>query len=287
MKSMTGFARREVETPYLKGSLTVKSYNNRYLEISVFLPPYLAALESRFRDAVSASVIHGKVEVSLRVREVSEAPRVLVDSAAISEVASALRAAAEAAGIQDPIRISDILSFDGVVSFERNIDADAAWTALEGPVSECLAEFNRDREREGRSTREDIEGKLGIIEDSVRIVESEAPAIEAVIRGNLAARFREVLGNAVDENRVLQEVASYLARHTINEEIVRLRSHLAAFRTAMDDPGCGKKLDFLCQEMNREANTIGSKNILARIGEAVVSLKDAIENVREQVRNVE
>jgi uncharacterized protein (TIGR00255 family) len=86
---------------------------------------------------------------------------------------------------------------------------------------------------------------------------------------------------------VLQEIASYLAKHTINEEIVRLRSHLSAFRAAMDDSGCGKKLDFLCQEMNREANTIGSKNILAPIGEAVVALKDAIENVREQIRNIE
>ena len=287
MKSMTGFARREIETPFLKGSLTIKSYNNRYLEISMYLPPYLAALESRFRDAIAASVIHGKVEAALRVREISEPPRVLVDSAAVTEVASALRAAAEAAGIREPVRLADILAFDGVVTFERNIDADAAWESLEGPVSECLAEFDRDREREGRSTRADIERKLATIEESVGIVESEAPAIEASIRGNLAGRFREVLGSEVDENRVLQEVASYLARHTINEELVRLRSHIAAFRAALADPGCGKKLDFLCQEMNREANTIGSKNILARIGEAVVSLKDAIENVREQVRNVE
>ncbi len=287
MKSMTGFARREIETPFLKGSLTIKSYNNRYLEISVYLPPYLAALESRFRDAIAASVIHGKVEASLRVREVSEPPRVLVDAAAASEVASALRTAAEAAGIREPLRLSDILSFDGVVTFERNIDADTAWTALEEPVSGCLAEFDRDREREGRSTRADIESKLAVIEESVGVVEGEAPAIEAAIRGNLASRFREVLGSEADENRVLQEVASYLARHTINEEIVRLRSHVAAFRAALEDSGCGKKLDFLCQEMNREANTIGSKNILARIGEAVVSLKDAIENVREQVRNVE
>lgn len=287
MKSMTGFARREIDTPFLKGSLTVKSYNNRYLEISVYLPPYLAVLESRFRDAVSGTVIHGKVEAALRVREVSDPPRVLVDSAAAAEVASALRAAASAAGILEPLRLSDILSFDGVVSFERNIDADAAWEVLKGPVEECIEEFDRDREREGRSTREDIQRKLAVIEDSVGIVEAEAPAIEASIRNNLAARFQEVLGSQVDENRVLQEVASYLARHTINEELVRMRSHLSAFRSALDDPGCGKKLDFLCQEMNREANTIGSKNILAKIGEAVVSLKDAIENVREQIRNVE
>lgn len=287
MKSMTGFARREIDTPFLKGSLTIKAYNNRYLEISVYLPPYLAVLESRIRDAVAGTVIHGKVEAALRVREISDPPRVLVDSAAVSAVTDALRTAAAAAGIQEPLRLSDILSFDGVVSFERNIDADTAWEVLKGPVEECIAEFDRDRAREGRSTREDIERKLSVIEDSVGIVESEAPAIEASIRNNLASRFREVLGSEVDENRVLQEVASYLARHTINEEIVRMRSHLSAFRSSLEDPGCGKKLDFLCQEMNREANTIGSKNILARIGEAVVSLKDAIENVREQVRNVE
>jgi len=287
MKSMTGFARREIDTPFLKGSLTIKSYNNRYLEISVYLPPYLAMLESRLRDAVAVAVIHGKVEASLRIREISDPPRVLVDASAVSEVAAALRSAAEAAGILEPIRVSDILTFDGVISFERNVDADAAWDALRGPVAECLSDFDVERNREGLATRRDIERKLEVIEASVKVVETEAPAIEAAIRSNLAGRFQDVLGSAVDENRVLQEVASYLARHTINEEIVRLRSHVAAFRAAMDDPGCGKKLDFLCQELNREANTIGSKNILARIGEAVVSLKDAIENVREQIRNVE
>ena len=287
MKSMTGFARREIDTPLIKGSLTIKSYNNRYLEISTYLPPYLAMLESRIRDAVAGTVIHGKVEIALRIREVSDPPRVLVDASAASEVATALRAAAKAAGIGEPIRISDILAFDGVITFERNVDADAAWETLMGPVSGCLADFDEERKREGLATRDDIERKLEVIADSVQVVEAGAPDIEAAIRGNLARRFQEVLGSSVDENRVLQEVASYLARHTINEEIVRLRSHVAAFRSAMDEPGCGKKLDFLCQELNREANTIGSKNILARIGEAVVSLKDAIENVREQIRNIE
>lgn len=287
MKSMTGFARRDIDTPLLKGFLTIKSYNNRYLEISVLLPSYLAALESKFRELIAGTVIHGKVEAYFRVREASEPPRVLVDSAAAAACAAALRTVAQAADISDPLRLSDLLTFDGVVNFERNVDADQAWDALSGEVSACLVDFDKERRREGLATRRDIERKILSISDSLDIVEEGAPAIEAAIRTNLAKRFQDVLGNAVDEGRILQEVASYLARHTINEEIVRLRSHISAFRSAMEEPGCGKKLDFLCQEMNREANTIGSKNILARIGEAVVALKDSIENIREQIRNIE
>lgn len=287
MKSMTGFARRDIETEYLKGSLTIKAYNNRYLEISTYLPPYLAALETRFREAVSQNVVHGKVEIALKVREMSAPPQVIVDAAAAAACASALKAVAAAAGIREPPRVADLLKFDGVVSFERNVDADAAWEALAPDVAACLKDFDTEREREGLATRRDIESKLASISDSLDVVETNAPAIDAAIRENLGKKFREVAGEAADENRVLQEIASYLAKHTINEEIVRLRSHLSAFRAAMDDSGCGKKLDFLCQEMNREANTIGSKNILAPIGEAVVALKDAIENVREQIRNIE
>ncbi len=287
MKSMTGFARREIESPLIKGTLTIKSYNNRYLEVSVYLPPYLAALETRLRDTISETVIHGKVEASFRVREVAEPPRVAVDSAAAAACAAALKSAARAAGIGENLRISDLLSFEGVISFERTVDADAVWDALSDGIRECLSEFDREREREGLHTRKDIERKLASISDSLSIVKANAPAIESGIRENLSRRFREVVGDGLDENRILQEIASYLAKHTINEEIVRLESHASAFRASMDDPGCGKKLDFLCQEMNREANTIGSKNILAPIGEAVVSLKDAIENVREQLRNIE
>ena len=129
--------------------------------------------------------------------------------------------------------------------------------------------------------------KLQAISDALDIVERSAPEIDAAIRENLGKRFSEVVGDAADEIRVLQEIASYLAKHTINEEIVRLRAHGDAFRQAMEEAGCGKKMDFLCQEMNREANTIGSKNILSTIGEAVIAMKDAIENIREQIRNIE
>jgi len=287
MKSMTGFARKEIETPYIKGTITIKAYNNRYLEISAYLPPYLAALESKLRGTISKNVIHGKVEVALRIREVTDPPSVMVDTAAASACVSALNLIAQTVGIKEPLRVSDIMSFDGVVSFERTIDTDAVWEALQPCVVACLADFDIEREREGLSTREDIDRKLLSINKSLGVVKTNDPAIEMVIRENLAKSFKEVVGDAVDENRVLQEIASYLAKHTINEEIVRLSSHISAFYSTMEEPGCGKKLDFLCQEMNREVNTIGSKNILAPIGEAVVALKDAIENVREQLRNIE
>jgi len=133
----------------------------------------------------------------------------------------------------------------------------------------------------------DLEQKLGSLESALDTIELAVPDMESSLRTMLRSRFEEVMGDLVDESRILAELASYLAKHTINEEIVRLRSHIAAFRMTMDEPLCGKKLDFICQEMNREANTIGSKSADVRISGAVISMKDAVENIREQARNIE
>jgi len=126
-----------------------------------------------------------------------------------------------------------------------------------------------------------------LLETALDTIASAVPDMESSLRTTLRSRFEEVMGDLVDENRILAELASYLAKHTINEEVVRLRSHIAAFRSTMDEPLCGKKLDFICQEMNREANTIGSKSADARVSGAVITMKDAVENIREQARNVE
>ncbi|HOX18204.1 MAG TPA: YicC family protein [Spirochaetales bacterium] len=287
MKSMTGFARREITAPSLRASAAIKSYNNRYLDLQVLMPPYLGALEPKIRALVSGLVVHGKVELSIRVRELSAPPSVSVDAAAAAAAAEAIRALARAAGIDEEPRLSALVGFEGVLAFERDLDSDAIWTALEPELAALLADYDRERLREGAATRQDMERQLARMEAAVLVVEREAPSIEAGTRENLLRKFREVMGDLVDENRVLAETAAYLAKHTVNEELVRLRSHVAAFRAAMGEKACGKKLDFLCQEMNREANTIGSKNAVAAVGAAVVELKDAIENIREQTRNVE
>ncbi|PKL08304.1 MAG: YicC family protein [Spirochaetae bacterium HGW-Spirochaetae-7] len=287
MKSMTGYGATRLDVPSIKASLTTKAWNNRFLELSVQMPGYLGSLDRRIRDQVESRIARGKVELSIRVLGGDMPTDVVIDAASARSVADAIRNLAEAAGIDEPVRLSHILGIDGMLSYERNVDADVLWLELSPAIAACLDAFDAEREREGEETRIDLAGKLASLEAALDIIEAATPDIEASIRSTLRARFVEVMGDLVDEARILGELASYLAKHTINEEIVRLRSHIGAFRKAMDEPVCGKKLDFICQELNREANTIGSKSADPRISEAVIRMKDAVENIREQVRNVE
>jgi uncharacterized protein (TIGR00255 family) len=287
MKSMTGYGSYRLDSGSIKASITAKAWNNRFLELSVTLPGYLGSLERRIRDLVESEVARGKVELSIRVLGGDMPTEVTMDTASAKVVADAIRKLAAATGIEESVRLSHILGIDGILSYERNVDADALWLELSPAVIACMNALNLEREREGESTLIDLSEKLSSLESALAVIELAVPEMEASIRTGLRTRFMEVMGDIVDESRILAELASYLAKHTINEEIVRLRSHIDAFRNAMEEPVCGKKLDFICQEFNREANTIGSKSGDARISDSVIRMKDAIENIREQVRNVE
>jgi len=287
MKSMTGYGSYRLDSGSIKASITTKAWNNRFLELSVTLPGYLGSLERRIRDLVESKIARGKVELSIRVLGGDMPTEVIMDTASAKVVADSIRKLAAAAGIEESVRLSHILGMDGILTYERNVDADALWSELSPAVIACLNAFDLEREREGESTLNDLSEKLSSLESALAIIELAVPEMEASIRTNLRTRFVEVMGDLVDESRILAELASYLAKHTINEEIVRLRSHMTAFKQAMKEPVCGKKLDFICQELNREANTIGSKSADMRISDAVIKMKDAIENIREQVRNVE
>jgi uncharacterized protein (TIGR00255 family) len=288
IKSMTGFSSRALSAPGIQGTIGLKSYNNRYLDLSISLPPYLAALEPRLRDYFSARIVHGKVEFWLRIRELDVPVRASADLEAAKAVFGVLRQISEACGMSETPRLGNILAFDGVVAYEREIDADAIWSRLESDLAACYAEYDESRIREGRATKIDVEAQLGRVSRAVETVRGRLPEIERTVRSQLQTRFKEVLGDAVDEGRILVETASMLMKYTVNEEISRLTAHIASFFRIMEkEEAPGKKLDFLCQEMNREVNTIGSKNILLPVSEAVVELKDALENVREQLRNIE
>lgn len=287
MMSMTGYGAGKVETPMLNASIVMKSWNNRFLELSVQMPGYLGVIERKIRELVESKVARGKVELSIRMLGSSIPAEVLIDSGSAVAAAKAIRALGEAAGIDEPVRLSHLLGIDGILTWDRSVDADALWTQLEPALDGCIQAFNTEREREGTATRADLETKLNELAAALSQIESLTPELEERAKVTLRNRFAEVMGDLVDENRVLAELAAHLARHTINEEIVRLRSHMAAFRSAMDEPRCGKKLDFICQELHRETNTIGSKSSDLRVSDAVIRMKDAVENIREQIRNIE
>lgn len=288
IKSMTGFAHRDFAREGFRGSLEIKSYNNRYLDLSVYLPPYLSALEPRIRSFLAERIVRGKAEASLRVRDFDAPVEATSDIAAAKAVASVLGRIAEACDIKGPVSLDSIIGFDGVVTFERDVDGDALWAKLLPELEACFLDYEASRLREGASTRADIEAQLARVGAAISIVRVQVPEIDRTVRAQLGAKFKEVMGDAIDEGRVLAEIATALMKYTINEELARLAAHIESFSLIMEQEASpGKKLDFLCQEINREVNTIGSKSMLLAVSRAVVELKDALENIREQLRNIE
>jgi uncharacterized protein (TIGR00255 family) len=288
IKSMTGFSHRDIAQQGFRGSLEIKSYNNRYLDLFVSLPPYLSKLEPRIRSFLAERIVHGKVEAWLRVRDFDAPVEASADIAAAKAVASVLAQIAAACDIEAPLSLSSVIGFEGVVSFDREVDDEGLWERVAPELEACYADYDASRIREGESTKEDIEAQLARVAACLGSIKEQVPEIDRTVRSQLSSKFKEVLGDAVDEGRVLAEIASSLMKYSINEELSRLAAHTESFaRTLGHDAAPGKKLDFLCQEMNREVNTIGSKSMLLSVSRSVVELKDALENVREQLRNIE
>ena len=288
MISMTGYAWRERAGEDISLSVEIKGYNNRFLEIYVNSPPWLSSMEPKIREVLAAMCGRGKVEVTVRLREHNAPVNVSVNTAAARAYHEAICALTAALGINEKPGLSTLLGMEGVLEVEKNRDDKRYWQAIEPVLREASEAFNTERIREGKHTADAVLDLIGRIEQSLETVAAHASALEAQIRENITSRFEELLGDKVDENRVLAETAVLLMKYTIAEEISRLASHLAEFKKeAAENPRPGKKLDFLCQEINREINTIGSKSALVEVSRAVLEMKESLENVREQLRNVE
>ncbi|MDR1420840.1 MAG: YicC family protein [Treponema sp.] len=285
---MTGYAFREIQTPEHSLSVEIRGYNSRFLEIYVGLPPFLYGIESWVRGRLSDCIGRGKVEVSVRFREYGGKVRVLVNAEAARAYQEAVDSLAAAIGSGEKAGLSLILGMEGVLESDRKRDDERYRKLIEPALREAIADFESEREREGKHTEGDILGYLSEMEQDLLSVSSIAPSLEESIRENLRSRFAELLGGAADENRVLAETAVLLVKYTISEEISRLSAHFGEFRAeTARNRRPGKKLDFLCQEINREINTIGSKTPQLEVSRAVVRMKNALENIREQLRNVE
>lgn len=290
MKSMTGFGYMEYQDEKYHISITLKSYNNRFLDIFVYLPPHLIPLEQRFREHLSNRILRGRVELYLKTLMFEENPSVVLDISFVRPYVRALRELAEAAGINEKVRLSHLLKIEGILKTDRNQNLEEYWQILEPILDSSFQSFERMRLQEGENTREDISKLLSIIDSEISMIEGKASQVEAKIKEGLKSRFYELLGDGIDETRILAETAVLLMKYDINEELVRIRSHLNNFSSIMEDNSplaVGKKLDFICQELNREINTIGSKSMLLEVNSSVVSLKDSLEKIREQLRNVE
>jgi len=286
-KSMTGFASKEFELGPRAVSLMVKSYNNRYLDISVALPPICSAFEPRIQKRIASRLHRGKVEFALRIRDRDKASGTVADAGAAKAAYSALVEVARACGMDSMPSLELVASQEGVLLTAGEPDAEVLWTGIEGQIDSLLEDFGRSREVEGEATAENLSRELGRFERGFALVEANIAGIETSLVRQLKAKMAEYVEKAYDEGRFLQEIAVQVMRCGINEEVQRLKAHIAAFKAISLEESPAKRLDFLCQEMNREVNTIGSKNILIPVAHAVVEMKDSLENIREQLRNVE
>ena len=288
MKGMTGFGYAEYRAENLEITAEVKSYNNRYLDIFVNLPSFLSPLEPSVREFVAPWLLRGRVEIYLRVHDRESDVSVNIDRPTLGAYRDALREMSEILGSGEEVRLSHVMRLEGIMEVNRGRDIEDYWELVRPTLEEALAEFDASRVREGESTRDDVLSQLTRIREVVDELEGRAPELDAALRQNVKERFNEVLGEQANEDRVYAEIASLLIKHSINEELVRLRAHLKSFEETISAEGAvGKKLDFFCQELNREVNTVASKSFASDVNRRVVEAKDAVENIREQLRNVE
>lgn len=290
MISMTGYAYREKTGQNLSVSAEIKSFNNRYLDIYVNLPPRLSMLEQKIKNMVTSVCARGKIEIYIRLREFNAPVNISINKNAAKAYYDAINTLADDLGLDEKPDLSVLLGMEGVLETEKNHDEEYYWQEIEPVMQEAFNAFCAERGREGKNTEDDILENLKKIESSLEKITSFVPVIENNLKENIKTRFTELLGSNVDENRIFAETASLLLKYTISEEISRLNSHLKEFRAETEtekNQKPGKKLDFLSQEINREINTIGSKSAVIEVSGEVVKMKEALENIREQLRNVE
>lgn len=291
IKSMTGYGRGEAVLNGRSITIELRSVNNRYLDCSVRLPRAYGFAEEGIKTKVKGATSRGKVDVFVSVDATqSDAVAVALNKPLAESYMRAFAEMGESFGIENDITVSALARFADVLSIEKvPQDQDALAADLFSVLDIALADYDRMRCAEGEKLKEDLLSKLTKMEEYVSIVEARSPQTVKEYREKLLARLQEVLTNTqIDESRILTEAAIFADKVAVDEETVRLRSHIAQFRAMLAEGGIvGRKIDFLIQEMNRETNTIGSKCTDLSISHIVVDMKSEIEKLREQVQNIE
>ena len=291
IKSMTGYGSAKGTVEGLQITVELKSVNNRYLDASVRLPRSFLFAEDAVKSAVQKHISRGKVDVFVSV-DASEAGEmnVKVNEPLLRGYLDAIRHIAEEYSLPNDATALAVSRFPDVLTVEKkDLDADAISAGILEITEQALHDFDAMRQREGQKLRDDVLDRLGTIDALVSAVEKASPETVSAYRARLEAKMAEVLGTAgIDENRILAEAAIFADHIAVDEETVRLRSHMSQLKTMVNgNSPTGRKIDFLIQEFNREANTIGSKCQNSDIAHTVVDLKSEIEKIREQIQNIE
>lgn len=290
LHSMTGFGRAAVRRGEVRAEVEVRTLNHRYLDVQIRCDRRHAALEERLRRLASQRVRRGRVEIHVLLEDFSEAARtVTVDLKLLEGYLQAFEEARRLVPVESEWDPEALLAIPGLfVVHESPPDVDRLWPPLEEALSAAFDAVLAARRAEGAALQADLEAKAQSVEELLAAVAERAPAARAAYRARLERRLAELDAGAADPVRLAQETLIFAERSDIEEELVRSRKHLLTFKeTLKRTVPSGRKLDFLLQELFREANTIGSKSQDAQIGAAVVELKELLEQMREQVQNIE
>ena len=291
IKSMTGYGGAKGISGKTEISVEVKSVNNRYLDCSIKMPRVFSAFEATLKEIVQSCISRGKIDVYITIDSSdSDDIEIKVNSPLAKSYVEALKQIALENELKAEIRIADITRFPDILHAEkREVDSEKLAGDIGDVLKSALVDFNKMRAREGEKLSRDMSDRLDEIVRLTDLIEVLSPKTVLEYRKRLEARMCEVLeSTSIDEDRILTEAAIFADRTAVNEEIVRLRSHISQLRDLISaDEPVGRKIDFLVQEFNREANTIGSKGNDSEMSKVVVSLKSEIEKIREQVQNIE
>lgn len=291
IKSMTGFGRSEIVKGNRKISVEIKSVNHRYLEAGIKMTKKLNVFESRMRDLLKKYATRGKIDIFINYEDDSESQVNLKFNQNIADEYMAIfNNMSEKYNLKNDMTVGGLARFPEVITMDEvQEDEEELWHFIEEAMKAALEQFVNTRILEGENLKKDLLGKLDHMEELVAFVEKRSPEIMKEYRSKLESKVKELLGDTtIDESRIATEVIIYADKICVDEETVRLRSHIEHARKCLnEDGGIGRKMDFIAQEMNREANTTLSKANDIEISNAAIDLKTEIEKVREQIQNIE
>lgn len=288
---MTGFGRGHQVLNGRDITVEIRAVNHRYYEFSSRLPRSLGYVEDKLKTLLQGRISRGKVEVSVLINNVEAADeKITINHEIVKEYIDAMRSVKDEFGLVDDLSLSNILRIpDAFTVVKTETDEEQLWEDIRSTAEEALEHFISMRENEGERMKQDVLSRLAKIEEWVGVVETRSPMVVEDYRKRLYDKMCEVLSSTnIDENRILMEAGIFSEKTAVDEETVRLRSHIAQFRGMLESgEPVGRKLDFLVQEMNRETNTIGSKVQDIEVTRIVVDQKSEIEKIREQIQNIE
>lgn len=290
IKSMTGFGSSEVTSDERKITIEIKTVNHRYCDINIKLPRQLTFLEAKIKAIIKTYVERGKVDVFISYDEyTSNKLSVKFNEDIAEKYMNVFEHMGNRFNINNDIRVSSLARFPEVITLEEETNKDELWPLIEKAITKATQELVEARSLEGKNLYEDLLSKLDIINTCVSFIEDRSPQIVEEYNNNLKARTLELLGETqLDESVLATTVATFADKVCVDEELVRLNSHTLNMRQTLEsEDGIGRKLDFIAQEMNREANTIVSKVNDLEVTNVAIDLKTEIEKIREQVQNIE